>query len=126
MKKTILLIVLATNFIFCVYAQGTVHASYSKFGKRYLSEKITFEDYKECDITFTLKDNYITADDKARSVYKIIRKDSIENKGNRESQDYICTDEKDRDCILTIAMYTNGEKYLILYYHDWAIIYKFD
>ena len=125
MKKTIVLIATMISLAVAAYSQGSVVASYIKLGIKNSDGKMEFEkNYKECGITFTMRDNYITANDKANSVYRIVNKKEIEDDGLKESQDYECTDEKDRGCVITIAVYKNGEKYLSVCYENCSFIYK--
>jgi hypothetical protein len=125
MKKTILLIVTLIALAIAAYSQKSVVARYSKYGERNEQDSFIFKkDYTYSGITFTMQDSTITANDEAHSVYKIKGGEEIQNEGDKKFKEYICIDEQGKDCHFTILMYDNGEKYIILAYVDWAIIYK--
>jgi len=127
MKKTILLIVTLIALALAAFSQGTVYAKYAKYGEKNDRDSFYFkDDYKYAGVTFTMRGDSIKGDDDSHSVYRIKSRGEIQNDGQKEIQDFYCTDEKDRNCSVTTALYNNGERYLIVVYFNYAIIYKIE
>jgi len=92
------------------------------------SEQYDFQDYAYAGITFTFKDDYISADDQSRSIYRIIEDLPTKKDRNKETTSASCLDEKNRKCIVAIMSYRDKtmNSSIAVIYEDFMYIYIID
>ncbi len=67
------------------------------------SEKFDFTDSSYSTIKFTIKDDYILADDEAHSLYRISKRLPEKEENGVKFLTAVCLDEKNRTCLFTLV-----------------------
>lgn len=122
--KKINLLFFALLFFFNSYSQTRVETYKNCFGYyNYYSKQFDLGDYHYANITFTFYPDYISADDNAHSVYRIIRTYPEEIYSGYRMTTIQCLDEKNRDCKVSLVKYNDGSLSVDLLYDDRGYIY---
>jgi hypothetical protein len=76
-------------------------------------------------ITFALYEEYLTASDDARSIYRFTEQLFKEDNEQRYQVGWRCLDERNRECIVKIVVPRNSEYTPVIYvfYEKWSIRY---
>jgi len=80
-------------------------------------------EYTYAEITFTFYDDYISVNDEAHSIYRIIKYLPKETYREYSITSTKCLDERNRECKVALIRYNDGGFSIDLLYEDKAYIY---
>lgn len=125
-KQLVSFLVIILIMLRPVHAQLVIYTNKSMSGvwNKY-TEKYTYADPKETNIVFKVFKTHITVDDKAGSVYKMVRESKEVIQSDYTVKGFDCKDEKDRDCNVSIIKYEDPKypSVLIIIYDTIAFMY---
>lgn len=103
-----------------IYTYKAMHGVWDKYKKKY-----TYSDPKEIDFVFKVYKSHITVDDRAGSVYKMVKQSEDVIEDGYTIKGFSCIDEKNRSCNVSIIKYNDPDtpSVLIVIYESVAFMY---
>lgn len=107
-----------------LYSQTKVTTFKNTFGYyNNYTKQFDLNEYTYAEITFTFYDDYISVNDEAHSIYRIIRYLPKETYREYSITSTKCLDERNRECKVALIRYNDGSFSIDLLYDDKAFIY---
>jgi hypothetical protein len=129
MKKIILILSLVFISI-CSFSQTPVQLITYKNQvgwKNKYNDEYTYEKYIYSTITFSIYNDYISANDENHSLYRITEELPSDVTKEKETTKALCYDEKNRKCIVAIVHYKEkNSSSIVVMYDDRMFIYVVD
>jgi hypothetical protein len=124
MKKIVIVLILAVSVPKLIFSQTRVSTFKNTFGY-YNQYKNSFDlgEYVYADITFTFYDEYISVDDNAHSIYRIVKYLPKEIYTDYSMTITECLDERNRNCRIALIRYNDGGFSIDVIYDNKAFIY---
>ena len=122
--KKLLLLIFVTIISFNTYSQTRIPTYKNTFGyyNQYRKE-FDLGEFTYANITFTFYDDYISVDDNAHSIYRIVRYLPKETYNEYSMTIVKCLDERNRDCKIALIKYNDGSFSIDVIYDDRAFVY---
>lgn len=112
MKRSIILISLLLGSLFSKSQYSSIKIKTLKNSRgvwNSFTKKYDFENYNYAKITFSINNDYISADDESRSIYRIMENIPVKKDIDKETISVYCLDEKNRKCVFAIMRYNDGK-----------------
>lgn len=122
--KKILLSIFVMVITFNTFSQTRIETYKNCFGyyNNYY-KKFDLGDYHFANISFYFYETYVSVDDDAHSIYRIIRISPKEYFTDYQITTFQCLDERNRDCKVALIKYSDGSSSVDVIYDDRAFIY---
>lgn len=122
--RKLLILIFVTIISFNTFSQTRILTIKNTIGifNEYTGE-FDLEDFHYANITFSFYREYISVDDDAHSIYRIIKHLPKEYFSNYNMTITECLDEKNRNCRVALIKYNDGSFSIDVIYNGKAFIY---